>query len=96
MSKSGESILRGAREALAYAKGERAGFVAHVPDAPDVKAIRVGLGLSQAEFALRFGFDLRAVENWEQGRRQPERPARAFLRVIEREPDAVMRALADS
>jgi putative transcriptional regulator len=76
MSKAGESILRGARQALAYAK-----------------AIRSRLGLTQAAFATRFGFDLRAVENWEQGRRQPERPARAFLRVIEREPDAVLRAL---
>ncbi len=95
MSKAGESILRGAREALAYAKGERAGFVAHVPDTLDVKAIRARLGLSQADFATRFGFEVRAVENWEQGRRQPERPARAFLRVIEREPEAVMRALAD-
>lgn len=95
MSKAGESILRGARQALAYAKGERDGFVAHVPEVLDVKAIRSRLGLTQAAFAARFGFDLRAVENWEQGRRQPERPARAFLRVIEREPDAVLRALAD-
>lgn len=95
MSKSGQSILRGARQALAYAKGERERFVAHVPDAPDVKAIRARLGLTQADFAARFGFDVRAVENWEQGRRQPERPARALLRVIEREPDAVMRALAE-
>ena len=93
MSKSGQSILRGAREALAYAKGARTGFVAHVPEAPDVKAIRSRLGLTQAEFAARFGFDVRAVENWEQGRRRPERPARAFLRVIEREPEAVLRAL---
>lgn len=95
MSKAGESILKGAREALAYAKGERTGFVAHVPDAPDVKAIRARLGLSQADFAIRFGFDVRAIENWEQGRREPERTARALLRVIEREPEAVMRALAD-
>ena len=95
MSKAGESILRGARQALAYAKGERDGFIAHVPEVLDVKAIRSRLGLTQAAFAARFGFDLRAVENWEQGRRQPERPARAFLRVIEREPDAVLRALAD-
>lgn len=95
MSTAGQSILRGARQALAYAKGEREGFVAHVPEALDVKAIRARLGLTQAEFAARFGFDVRAVENWEQGRRQPERPARAFLRVIEREPEAVLRALAD-
>jgi putative transcriptional regulator len=95
MSSSGQSLLRGARQALAYAKGERDGFVAHVPDTLDVKAIRSRLGLTQADFAARFGFDVRAVENWEQGRRHPERPARAFLRVIEREPDAVLRALAD-
>ncbi len=95
MSKAGQSILRGARQALAYAQGEREGFMAHVPETLDVKAIRSRLGLTQADFAARFGFDVRAVENWEQGRRQPERPARAFLRVIEREPEAVLRALRD-
>jgi putative transcriptional regulator len=93
MSKSGQSILRGARQALAYARGETKGFVAHVPQDVDVKAIRTRLGLSQAEFAARFGFKLDALQNWEQGRRRPEGAARAFLRVIEREPAAVRRAL---
>ncbi|MBF0562720.1 MAG: type II toxin-antitoxin system MqsA family antitoxin [Alphaproteobacteria bacterium] len=93
MSKAGQSILAGAREALAHAKGEREGCVAHAPDDPDVKSIRTRLGLSQTEFAARFGFDPRAVENWEQGRRRPERPARAYLRVIERNPKAVEEAL---
>ena len=92
MSKAGSTLLRGAREALAYAHGEREGFIAHVPDRLDVKAIRTKLGLTHAAFAQRFGFDLRAVQNWEQHRRQLERPARAFLRVIEREPEAVLRA----
>lgn len=95
MSKSGQSIIRGAREALGYARGAREGFVAHVPEAIDVAAIRARLGLSQAEFAARFGFKLDAVQNWEQGRRRPDGAARAFLRVIEREPDAVQRALAE-
>jgi putative transcriptional regulator len=95
MSKSGESILRGARQALDYGRGERAGFVAHVPEEIDVAAIRKRLGLSQGDFAARFGFNLVAVQNWEQGRRRPEGAARAFLRVIEREPDAVQRALAE-
>jgi len=94
MSKSGESILKGARQALDYARGTRDGFVAHVPREVDVAAIRRRLGLSQAEFASRFGFKLDAVQNWEQGRRRPDGAARAFLRVIEREPDAVQRALA--
>lgn len=94
MSKSGETILRGAREALDYARGERTGFVAHIPEEIDVASIRRRLGLSQAEFASRFGFKLDALQNWEQGRRRPEGAARAFLRVIEREPEAVQRALA--
>ncbi len=94
MSKAGESILRGARQALAYARGERAGFAVHVPEQVNVKAIRRRLGLSQREFAARFGFKLDAVQNWEQGRRRPEGAARAFLTVIAREPDAVRRALS--
>ena len=94
MSKSGESILKGARQALDYVRGARDGFVAYVPREVDVAAIRRRLGLSQAEFASRFGFKLDAVQNWEQGRRRPDGAARAFLRVIEREPDAVQRALA--
>jgi putative transcriptional regulator len=93
MSEAGQSILKGAREALAYAKGEREGFATHVPEVIDVKAIRARLGLTQAEFAARFGFELAAIENWERGRRKPERPARILLRVIEREPEAVLRAL---
>jgi putative transcriptional regulator len=96
MSKTGESILRGAHQALAYAKGSREGFVAHVPEQVDVAAIRTRLGQSQGEFAARFGFKLDALQNWEQGRRRPDGAARAFLRVIEREPDAVLRALARS
>ncbi len=95
MSKAGQSILRGARQALDYARGEQDGFIAHVPEQVDVGAIRKQLGLSQAEFAARFGFKLDAVQNWEQGRRRPEGAARAFLRVIEREPEAVQRALTE-
>lgn len=93
MSKAGESILRGARQALAYARGARVGAVAHVPYEVDVKAIRRRLGLSQRQFATQFGFRLDAVQNWEQGRRMPAGAVRAFLTVIDREPDAVVRAL---
>jgi putative transcriptional regulator len=94
MSTAGESILRGARQALGYARGEREGFVAHVPDRVDVKAIRWRLGLSQRQFCERSGFGVDAVQNWEQQRRRPEGAARALLKVIDREPDAVQRALA--
>jgi len=64
------------------------------PRVPDVKAIRRKLGVSQAEFAARFGFSVRTVQEWEQGRALPDRPARILLRVIEKSPKAVERAVA--
>ncbi|TLU83500.1 MAG: transcriptional regulator [Chlorobium sp.] len=95
MSKAGSKLIRSAQQALAYALGEATeGFVAHVPDEVDVKAIRQSLGLTQPEFSLRFGFDVRAVQDWEQKRRQPDRAARVLLKVIALEPEAVQRALA--
>jgi putative transcriptional regulator len=95
MTRAGERIVKSARQALAYAGGGPAeGFVVHVPEAVDVKAIRERFGLSQADFARRFGFRVDAVQNWEQGRRRPAGAARALLKVIDREPEAVRRALA--
>jgi putative transcriptional regulator len=97
MSKAGEQILEGLREAVAYARGDTEGARVHevrVPVDVDVRAIRRQLGMSQAEFAGAFGFSVGAVRNWEQGARQPEGPTRAYLKVIARDPDAVRRALA--
>jgi putative transcriptional regulator len=95
MSKAGRKLIESARQALAYARGEaHSDFVVHVPEEVDVKSIRTRLGLTQLEFSLRFGFDVRAVQDWEQKRRQPERAARVLLTVIAHEPEAVSRALA--
>ena len=58
-------------------------------------ALRKRLGLSQAEFARQFMLNLRTLQDWEQGRREPEDVARAYLRVIERNPDAVREALEE-
>ena len=60
----------------------------------EVKTIRRRSGLSQAAFATRYGLNLRTLQDWEQGRAQPDGPARAYLLVIDREPRAVARALA--
>ena len=91
-----EKIRAGMEGAIAITRGEAdpAAYRVHVPDAVDVRAIRRKLGMSQAQFAAAFGFGLDAVQNWEQGRRRPEGAARAFLKVIEHEPEAVRRALA--
>ena len=63
------------------------------PEEVDVKTIREALGLSQEAFAHRFGLDLATVRNWEQKRSRPDTAARVLLRTIEKEPDAVTRAL---
>ena len=72
----------------------RARRVLGAPPADDVRAIRQRLGLSQEQFAARFGFSVETIRNYEQGHRRPTGPARVLLRVIAREPDAVTRALA--
>lgn len=60
----------------------------------DIKSIRSRLGLSQSEFALMIGVSVSTLQNWEQGRRTPEGPARALLKVVEQKPEAVLEALA--
>jgi putative transcriptional regulator len=88
-----ETIEAGLEDAIARGEAEPGTCRVHVPAEVDVRAIRRKLGMSQARFAASFGFGLDAVQNWEQGRRRPEGAARAFLKVIDREPEAVRRAL---
>jgi putative transcriptional regulator len=68
----------------------------HPPKVVDVKGIREKLRLSQAKFAGYFGVSTRTVQEWEQHRREPTATARNFLKVIEREPEAVLRALSSN
>jgi putative transcriptional regulator len=93
-----EKIKAGLDETRAYLEGteQKAKYRIHVPARVNVKKIRTRLGLSQESFAQTYGFALSAVRDWEQGRRQPERSARILLKVVEKEPDAVTRALARS
>ncbi len=63
---------------------------------PQVKIIRRALGLTQEEFAARYQIPLGTLRDWEQGRTEPDQPARAYLRVIARDPEGVSRALLDA
>ncbi len=94
-SKVAESIRRGLEEALAYAEGtaDTDRYGVHIPEDIDVKAIRAKLDMTQEEFAGRFGFSVNTLRHWEQGRRVPEGPTRAYLLVIDRNPKAVQKAL---
>jgi DNA-binding transcriptional regulator YiaG len=59
------------------------------PPQADVRRVRERLGLSQAEFSIRFGLELDTVQNWEQGRYSPDPAARILLSVIEAYPECV-------
>ena len=95
MSKVADSIRRGLEEALVYAEGEAdaSRYGVHIPEDIDVKAIRAKLDMTQEEVAGRFGFSINTLRHWEQGRRVPEGPTRAYLLVIDRNPKAVQKAL---
>ncbi len=88
-------IEQGLKEALAYAQGARDGYVVHSFDVPDtdLPAIRARTGLSQAAFARSIGVKKATLVNWEQGRRQPDGPARVLLALIARDPGIVGRVL---
>jgi len=96
MTEVADSVRRGLKDAIAYARGDKGRgqeSVVYVPDHVDVRALRRRLGLTQERFAARYGFRLATVRDWEQGRRRPIGPARVLLYVIDREPEAVARAL---
>lgn len=94
MSKAYDSIKAGLEEAIAHAEGWPVAARVHLPEALDVKAIRAGVGLSQAEFASAFGISVGTLRHWERGDRQPQGPARVLLKVVARNPKAVLSALA--
>ena len=95
---AGRRLIRSVKQAIAWASGENVPVrvtmvsVEHTPRI-DVRSIRQKLGLSQSQFATRFGFAPATVRNWEQGRTQPDRPARTLLAVIAYHPEAVEDAL---
>jgi putative transcriptional regulator len=93
MSTFGQELIESAREGLAIASGEAEPAQAFTPPEVDVAAIRKRSGLSQERFAKRFGFSAAAIRDWEQRRRRPDAAARTLLIVIDREPQAVERAL---
>ena len=63
---------------------------------PRVKTLRRALGLTQEEFAARYHIPIGTLRDWEQGRTEPDQPARAYLTVIARNPEGVLRALQDA
>ena len=91
---AGQRMIASAKQALAFAKCQMQAGVVHIPDEVDTARIRKKIHMSQSQFAASIGLSLRTIQEWEQGRVVPSGAAGAFLTVIDREPDAVRRALA--
>ncbi len=94
MKKLSERILEGLADALAHAEGKPVpGMRVHVPEQVNVAAIRKKTGLSQDVFSARIGVSAATLRNWEQGRRQPEGPARVLLALVSKRPEIVQEML---
>ena len=94
MSKAFESIKQGLNEAIAHARGgKRSGVIEYRPQAVDVKELRQRVGMTQEQFAARFGFSVATLRHWERGDRAPAGPALVLLNVINKDHKAVMKAL---
>ena len=92
---AGARMIASLKEAVDWAEGKDVAVRITTVEVPvvDVKATRQRLGLSQAAFAAKFGFQPATLRNWEQGRTYPDGPARVLLAVIAKHPDAVEDAL---
>ena len=88
-----KKLVKSVKQMGAIMRGEDVPHRRTVLSKINVKALRERTSLTQAEFSEMIGVSIRTLQNWEQGRREPEGPAKALLRVVEREPEAVLNAL---
>ncbi len=95
MGNTFDEIYAGLNDALKHAKGEKTGVIEHKPKPVNVKAIREKTGMSQQRFCTTFGISLGTLRHWEQGLRNPRGTARILLKVVERNPDAVIEAITE-
>lgn len=86
MTDIGKDLIAAMAEAAAHAQGKGKAARVHRIEVPDVRAIREELGLSQQDFASAYRIPLATLKGWEQGRRQPDATAAAYLSVIARLP----------
>ena len=96
-SNFGNDLIQAMTEALSHAKGETVeGVTIHKIDVdmPDPKLIRRQLDLTQDQMAQVLGMSVHGYRKWEQGHRRMSGPAANLLRVMEKEPEAVLRALS--
>jgi putative transcriptional regulator len=88
-----EELVASIREAGAVRRGEKKPSRVFKVEKPDIKAIRGAMGLTQMQFAALLGISVNTLRNWEQGRREPEGPARVLLLVAAHRPDAILESV---
>jgi putative transcriptional regulator len=94
----GKRIIEGLEQAVAWTRGDNNRVrvtLVQVPDV-DVREVRQKMGLSQAQFATKFGLPPATLRNWEQGRARPDAPTRVLLAVIAKHPEAVEEVLSEA
>ncbi len=94
MGKTFDSITRGLNEAISHAKGEKIAVKIFKPEEVDVSKLRRRMGMTQEQFAARFGFSVATLRHWERGDRTPQGAALVLLNVIKHAPDVVTAALS--
>ncbi len=94
MGKAFNEIHAGLLEAIDHASGKETRVVIHKPKPVDVKTIRQRASMSQQQFCAIFGLSIGTLRHWEQGDRTPKGPALVLLNVMDKNPQAVLDALA--
>ncbi len=90
-----QELLQSVREGGAILRGEAVPSRAFTSSDPDVSELRAEYGLSQEKFAALLGISVRTLQNWEQGRRAPQGPARVLLRVAANHPEAILETVSE-
>ncbi len=95
MSEAGKRLIESVQQAIEFAQGTAnpEEYRIHIPEEINVKKIRESMKMTQAEFAEHFGFSMRTLQEWEQGRSVPRGVAKNFLILLQREPDMVRKVL---
>lgn len=89
----GNDLIESLKHAVDHAKGQPTAGKVHVVEVPDVRSLRKRLNMSQQAFSSAYRIPLATLKGWEQGRRQPDATAAAYLSVIEKLPVQAQAAL---
>ena len=86
-------LIASIKEAGKIKRGETEASRIHEFPEPDIKAIREGIGFSQSKFAALIGVNIRTLQNWERGHRQPTGPAKVLIKLVQADPKSVVKNL---